>query len=196
MFYFTSDEKREERGFEIRVKQLANSCYNPSAYGFRMSPPAVSTTSTPYLISGYPSVVNNTIYNCDRLITAQLEVITSPNYPNNYPPTTRCIYTFLKSMPNVCQVRLKILDLDLEHTKDCTTDYLLLEPTGQKFCGQFIEPEDKSKLKQLKCHITNEDISRHLSQLLQPIPTYFQFRSPDHSSRLQNTSGTANQFLY
>ena len=146
MFYFTSDEKREERGFQIRVKQLANSCFNPSAYGFRISPSSVSTTPTPYIVTpGYAIQANNTFYNCDRLITAQIDVITSPNYPHNYPPTTRCIYTFLKSVPNVCQIRLKILDLDLEHTRDCTTDYLLLEPTGQKFCGQFIQAEDKSK---------------------------------------------------
>ncbi|CAG2170483.1 unnamed protein product [Oppiella nova] len=58
-----------------------------------------SSAKTPYLTTSYPHT-NNTYYNCDQIISSEIDVITSPNYPHNYPTTTRCIYTFLKSMPN------------------------------------------------------------------------------------------------
>ena len=147
MFYFTSDDKQEGRGFEIRLNQLPNSCFHNHNYGFDVKPQFVtSTPSPPYLTTEYNRILPNTSYNsCDKIIGGEISVITSPNYPQNYPTTTRCIYTFLKSSADVCQMRFKILDLDLEHTRDCHNDYLLFESTGQRFCGQFIQPEDKSK---------------------------------------------------
>lgn len=144
MFYFISDEKQEGRGYEIRVNQLPNSCFQTHNYGFEATPTYVTSTPATYLTTDYNVIRNNTFYNCDKIISGEISVITSPNYPQPYPTTTRCIYTFLKSMPNICQMRIKILDLDLEHTRDCIHDYLLIESTGQRFCGQFIQTEDKS----------------------------------------------------
>ena len=147
MFYFSSDDKREGRGFEIRVKQLPNSCFQNHNYGFNVKPPVVTSTPASHSTTNYNFLQNNTYYNCDQIIGGEISLITSPNYPQNYPTSIRCIYTFLKSAPNVCQMRFKILDLDLEHIRDCHNDYLLIETTGQRFCGQFIQPEDKSKKK-------------------------------------------------
>nr|XP_046909258.1 uncharacterized protein LOC124490751 [Dermatophagoides farinae] len=81
------------------------------------------------------------VYNCDQSITRPVEYIRSPNFPNNYPVVTRCIYSILKSDTSVCQIRLHLLSLDLEYTSGCRNDYLHIEPTGEKLCGRFSQPE-------------------------------------------------------
>ncbi|CAG2110476.1 unnamed protein product [Medioppia subpectinata] len=142
MFYFSSDDNHEERGYEIRITQIPKSCFNNHNYGFAVKPSFITSTPTPYLTTSY-TTVNNTYYTCDEIISSEIHVITSPNYPQNYPAITRCVYTFLKSMANVCQMRIKILDMDLEHTRHCVSDYLVIESTGERFCGQFLQQEDK-----------------------------------------------------
>ncbi|XP_054153072.1 cubilin-like isoform X2 [Oppia nitens] len=148
MFYFNSDDNHEERGYEIRVNQIINSCSHNYDYGFTIKPPYMSSTSAPYLTTqspyAYPNTYadNNTFYNCNKMINSEIEVISSPNYPQNYPTVTRCIYTFVKSS-YVCQMKIKILDMDIENSKDCHHDYLLIESSGERFCGQFFKPEDK-----------------------------------------------------
>lgn len=84
-------------------------------------------------------------YNCDQTITRPVEYIRSPNFPNNYPVVTRCIYSILKSDTNVCQIHLHLLSLDLEYTTGCRNDYLHIEPTGERLCGRFSQPEVRGK---------------------------------------------------
>ncbi|OTF84230.1 CUB domain containing protein, partial [Euroglyphus maynei] len=81
------------------------------------------------------------VYNCDQTITRPVEYIRSPNFPNNYPVVTRCIYSILKSDTSVCQILLHLLSLDLEYTTGCRNDYLHIESTGEKLCGRFSQPE-------------------------------------------------------
>ena len=83
-------------------------------------------------------------YNCDQVLSRPVEYIRSPNYPSNYPPVTRCIYTLLKAEPSVCQVRLHLLALDLEYTTGCRSDYLQIETTGEKLCGRLAGPETRT----------------------------------------------------
>lgn len=84
-------------------------------------------------------------YKCDQIVTKPIEYIRSPNFPNNYPEITRCIYTIVKSDNSVCQIRLHLLSLDLEYTEGCKNDYLKIDTTGEKLCGRTKIPEVKSK---------------------------------------------------
>ncbi|CAG2110475.1 unnamed protein product [Medioppia subpectinata] len=89
MFYFSSDDNHEERGYEIRITQIPKSCFNNHNYGFAVKPSFITSTPTPYLTTSY-TTVNNTYYTCDEIISSEIHVITSPNYPQNYPTITRC----------------------------------------------------------------------------------------------------------
>ncbi len=152
MFYFASDDSIEDRGYEISVNQIPNSCSHTHShnYGIIKSP----SFSTPYSFPNpthYSSTVSpfrasNSLYNCDKIITRDFDIITSPNYPRNYPLTTRCIYTILKSASNVCKIKIEIIYLDLEHTSGCSSDYLMIESTGERLCGSFDRSEQKCKI--------------------------------------------------
>lgn len=197
MFYFSSDDKHEEKGYEIRVNQIPNSCFNNNNYGFQVKPSFVTSTPASYATK-YPILINNTIFKCDQIITRELEVITSPNYPNNYPTITRCIYTILKAVPNICQIRVKILDLDLENTRECYSDYLLIESTGQRFCGQFLHSEDKSISNTFNYEIILKQIicfSHKLSEFYKRIAFNFQFGSTNDSKWVSSESRTNSQLL-
>lgn len=82
-------------------------------------------------------------YNCDQVVSRPVEYLRSPNFPSNYPTVTRCIYTILKLDNNVCQVRLQLLNMDLEYTTGCKNDYFLIETTGEKICGRISAPENR-----------------------------------------------------
>ncbi|KAI2807434.1 hypothetical protein BLOT_005370 [Blomia tropicalis] len=83
-------------------------------------------------------------YNCDQVLSRNVEYIRSPNFPSNYPPVTRCIYSILKADNSVCQVRLQILSMDMEYTQGCKNDYFQIETTGERMCGRFSQPETRT----------------------------------------------------
>lgn len=104
--YFISDRFRADSGFEIEVRQLQNSCLNPVAQR-----------------------------GCDRTVSRDIEIIRSPEYPSDYPPGSYCVYTVRRSRPGICQVRLDMIDFDVEDGLDCTADSLTFENNGERLCG-------------------------------------------------------------
>lgn len=144
--FFSSDGYRESPGFDILISQIpcgspAPSPIIPDPYSSRrglLRPPPTSQSLSPVSEQSEAKL-------CNKLINNQLAVITSPNYPSDYPPYSRCSYIIHRSSPDICQVKLQFLNLDLEKTSDCRTDYLQIEQTNEKYCGrQWLLP-DKSK---------------------------------------------------
>lgn len=111
-FYFTTDRFRTDTGFEIEIRQLQNSCLNPVA-----EPPPSSPGS------------------CDRTVSRDVEIVRSPSFPGDYPGGARCVYRLRRSRPSVCQLRLDLVDFDVEDAPDCVADSLLIESTGERLCG-------------------------------------------------------------
>lgn len=110
--YFTTDGFRTDTGFEIEIRQLQNSCLNPVA-----EPPPSSPGS------------------CDRTVSRDVEIVRSPSFPGDYPGGVRCVYRLRRSRPSVCQLRLDLVDFDVEDAPDCVADSLLIESTGERLCG-------------------------------------------------------------
>ncbi|XP_075549031.1 cubilin-like isoform X4 [Dermacentor variabilis] len=110
--YFTTDGFRTDSGFEIEIRQLQNSCLNPVA-----EPPPSSPGS------------------CDRTVSRDVEIVRSPSFPGDYPGGVRCVYRLRRSRPSVCQLRLDLVDFDVEDAPDCVADSLLIESTGERLCG-------------------------------------------------------------
>ncbi|CAN7993796.1 unnamed protein product [Ixodes hexagonus] len=104
--YFISDRFRADSGFEIEVRQLQNSCLNPVAQR-----------------------------GCDRTVSRDIEIIRSPEYPSDYPSGSYCVYTIRRSRPGICQVRLDMIDFDVEDGLDCQADSLTFENSGERLCG-------------------------------------------------------------
>ncbi|KAK4293907.1 hypothetical protein Pmani_033429, partial [Petrolisthes manimaculis] len=72
---------------------------------------------------------------CGGFVNSVTASIRSPNYPSNYPPNSDCRYIITKSSSDVCQLHVKILDLDLESSVGCTRDYLQIG-SQDRLCGQ------------------------------------------------------------
>ena len=83
---------------------------------------------------------------CNKVITNQLDVITSPAFPQDYPSFSRCSYVIHRASPDICEVELLFLVFDLEMTSNCRADYLFVEQTDEKLCGRKSAFENKSKL--------------------------------------------------
>uniref|UniRef100_T1KI84 CUB domain-containing protein n=1 Tax=Tetranychus urticae TaxID=32264 RepID=T1KI84_TETUR len=141
--FFSSDGYRESPGFDILISQIpcgspAPSPIIPDPYSSRrglLRPPPTSQSLSPVSEQSEAKL-------CNKLINNQLAVITSPNYPSDYPPYSRCSYIIHRSSPDICQVKLQFLNLDLEKTSDCRTDYLQIEQTNEKYCGrQWLLPD-------------------------------------------------------
>nr|XP_023417709.1 cubilin [Cavia porcellus] len=70
--------------------------------------------------------------------------VTSPNYPNNYPPNTDCVWII--SAPPTKSVRLQFEDqFDIRETSNCLSSYIELRDGGDsqapvlsKFCGMSL----------------------------------------------------------
>ena len=71
----------------------------------------------PYLLTG-----------CGGNFTARTGVITSLNYPNNYPHNTDC--GWLITVEQGRTVTLTFDDLDVEEDEDCTFDYVAVSVHG------------------------------------------------------------------
>ncbi|KAH9514313.1 hypothetical protein Btru_028693, partial [Bulinus truncatus] len=84
---------------------------------------------------------------CGRTLTAPSGIITSPNYPNNYPTNKNCEWTI--TVGSGKQILLNISDFELEGHSNCRYDYLEIRNGGfktspllTKLCGyrNQIEP--------------------------------------------------------
>ncbi|RWS21833.1 hypothetical protein B4U80_11764 [Leptotrombidium deliense] len=71
---------------------------------------------------------------CDLVIFDKTFELKSPGYPYTYPPNSDCLYSIRRSNPEICKIRLEILDFDTDATPDCRNDYLELE--NQRLCGK------------------------------------------------------------
>uniref|UniRef100_A0A8B9GL35 Cubilin n=1 Tax=Amazona collaria TaxID=241587 RepID=A0A8B9GL35_9PSIT len=65
---------------------------------------------------------------CSHNYSTETGVLTSPNYPNNYPVQTECIYTITVEMNK--QIVLNFTDFTLEGNKRCTQDYVEIRDGG------------------------------------------------------------------
>ncbi|NWR90257.1 CUBN protein, partial [Furnarius figulus] len=83
---------------------------------------------------------------CSRNYSSETGVLTSPNYPNNYPVRTECIYTITVGINR--QIVLNFTDFTLEGNKRCTEDYIEIRQDGGyetspplgKYCGTDLPP--------------------------------------------------------
>lgn len=57
------------------------------------------------------------------IINGSGNILTSPNYPNNYEPGTKCRWT-IKFVHYFERMRIKFLDFDLADSRECKDDFL------------------------------------------------------------------------
>ena len=81
-------------------------------------------------------------------------IITSPSYPNNYPPNTDCTYTI--SQPTGTVILLNFLSMDIDYDSSCDYDYIEIRdgptagsPLLDKLCGNEIPASIQSSQNQL-----------------------------------------------
>ena len=110
--------------------------------GFKILTPSV-TLSVPVIPPTPLRPVNR--LPCDRMFTSKTGILTSPKYPRDYPSNLDCLYTLYPSGVDVCRVRLRFLNFDLERSHQCRNDYLLVQNTGEKLCGQQLHLQDRSE---------------------------------------------------
>lgn len=105
-------------------------------------------TLTPTITVAIPATPPKPInrISCDRMFTAKTGILTSPKYPRDYPANLDCLYTLYPSGTDVCRVRLRFLNFDVERSYQCRSDYLLVQNTGEKLCGQQLHIQDKGIL--------------------------------------------------
>ncbi|XP_076031119.1 cubilin-like [Oratosquilla oratoria] len=106
--FFHSDGDGKGRGYRIKVGQVSSA--NP-------------TTPRPPLGT------------CGGVYVSPTVTISSPLYPSQYPNQVQCTYRFNKATSGICQLRLKLLDFDVEDSNDCSFDYLQVD-TCERLCGQ------------------------------------------------------------
>ncbi|XP_063003684.1 cubilin [Elgaria multicarinata webbii] len=82
---------------------------------------------------------------CSHEYTEASGVLTSPNYPNNYPNRMTCIYRI--HVENNKQIALHFTNFSLESGATCPSDYVELRDGGYetspllgKFCGSLLPP--------------------------------------------------------
>ena len=64
--------------------------------------------------------------------------ITSPNYPNNYPPNMNCVWKITVSHDK--RVRFSFKSMDIEYTSGCYRDYVELRDgyfSSSKYLGSY-----------------------------------------------------------
>uniref|UniRef100_A0A8B9TLF7 Cubilin n=1 Tax=Anas platyrhynchos TaxID=8839 RepID=A0A8B9TLF7_ANAPL len=82
---------------------------------------------------------------CSHNYSTETGVLTSPNYPNNYPVRTECIYTITVGINR--QIVLRFTNFTLEGNIRCTEDYVEIRDGGYetspvlgKYCGTDLPP--------------------------------------------------------
>ncbi|NXY67496.1 CUBN protein, partial [Glareola pratincola] len=97
--------------------------------------------------ANYVSLIASKV--CSHNYSAETGVLTSPNYPNDYPVRTECIYTITVGINR--QIVLSFTNFTLEGNKRCTEDYVFLlyfsrdggyetSPPLGKYCGTDLPP--------------------------------------------------------
>lgn len=80
---------------------------------------------------------------CGGVLTGLSGVLTSPEYPNNYPNNVECHWVIRAAGP--ATVKLVFVDFQVEGSEECTYDYVavlgVLGPArGHRYCGSSRPP--------------------------------------------------------
>lgn len=80
---------------------------------------------------------------CGGVLTGLSGVLTSPEYPNNYPNNVECRWVIQAMGP--AAVKLAFMDFQVEASETCTYDYVAVHggrgpPHGQHYCGSTRPP--------------------------------------------------------
>ncbi|XP_071156308.1 cubilin-like isoform X2 [Mytilus edulis] len=91
---------------------------------------------------------------CGNPLTDRTGLITSPNYPSNYPHNRECVWTITANDGN--QILLNVTDFELERHDSCTFDFLEIRNGGYQtspllgtYCGTTIDPIIRSHSNQM-----------------------------------------------
>ncbi|XP_047496480.1 uncharacterized protein LOC125044078 [Penaeus chinensis] len=79
---------------------------------------------------------------CGGVVDTSSATIQSPDYPTSYRPNTNCVFTVLKSNPEVCQLYIRILDFEMEDSAQCTKDFLQIG-AQERLCGHRYPDETR-----------------------------------------------------
>ncbi|XP_033761795.1 cubilin-like [Pecten maximus] len=92
--------------------------------------------------ASYVSLNASTV--CGGTLTTSTGIITSPNFPSNYPHNRQCIWTIIA--PNNIQILLNITDFQMESHANCVFDFLEIRnggfensPLVNRYCGNTID---------------------------------------------------------
>ncbi|KAK3572019.1 hypothetical protein QTP86_022249 [Hemibagrus guttatus] len=85
-----------------------------------------SSTATEGFAASYVSI--NASTDCSEVFTTPTGVLTSPNYPNNYPNSRECIFRIIVAVNN--QIMLNFTDFALEAGGNCIHDYVEIRDGG------------------------------------------------------------------
>ncbi|XP_046466404.1 cubilin [Neodiprion pinetum] len=98
-----------------------------------------------YQGTGFKITYRSVNIQCGGRFTTPTGVISSPNYPNNYPRNRNC--EWLIQMPPNHHVNLTFTEFDVEHTGNCTDDYVRIydgstrdAPILGSYCGNSNPP--------------------------------------------------------
>ncbi|XP_050733505.1 uncharacterized protein LOC127007040 isoform X2 [Eriocheir sinensis] len=89
---------------------------------------------------------------CGGFVTTPTAALQSPNYPNSYPPNSNCRYVVNKVSGDICQLHIKVLDMDIEYGVGCARDYLQIG-VQERLCGRRIPGEIR------KYHFTGRQLN-------------------------------------
>uniref|UniRef100_A0A171AMT0 Cubilin-like protein n=1 Tax=Triatoma infestans TaxID=30076 RepID=A0A171AMT0_TRIIF len=83
---------------------------------------------------------------CGGNFISESGTIVSPNYPDNYPPNSECVWTLYTSPGN--RVMLEIVELNIEMSESCNSDYLEVRENNNsgKLLGVFCGSEVPNRL--------------------------------------------------
>ncbi|XP_068094350.1 cubilin [Hyperolius riggenbachi] len=103
-------------------------------------PSTAATTEAGSFSAYYISINASTA--CNVAYTDATGVLTSPNYPNNYPNNRECIYTITTDMNS--QIMLNFTSFALQSSSSCTSDYVEIRNGGYevspllgRFCREW-----------------------------------------------------------
>ncbi|XP_043270943.1 uncharacterized protein [Venturia canescens] len=74
--------------------------------------------------------------NCEDINVIE-GIISSPQYPTNYPNNVDKCFRFYKA-PGFCQLELVVLDFYLEKSIGCTKDYMIFTGNNSRYCGNSL----------------------------------------------------------
>nr|CAD7425032.1 unnamed protein product [Timema monikensis] len=124
---------------EIKLADLCANATTPLVYPSPFSMNKVFGIQSSYESSGKMNfTLKYSSSPCGGVLNGPEETVSSPNYPNNYPPNTDCAWSV--SYPEGQAIKIHFISLNME--ADCEKDYLLIHsghipssPRIGRYCG-------------------------------------------------------------